>query len=252
MTTGQTMLRSAILDPARAVPTGLTDGQGRPAGRRFSVYRNNVAVSLTEALAEGFPACRAVLGPEMFGGMAGEYLRQSPPCSPVMADYGHDLDKFLAAAPQLEKHRWLADLARFEYLLRVSYHAADAVPVSADHFAALPPEELGGQRFALAPALRFLQSRWAVLSIWQAAMTGDPLATLPQRPENVLILRPAYDPEAHLLHPGDAVFLTVLGDGQTLESAALAAAAIAEGHDPTRLLSLLLQNGALTRPKTET
>jgi len=38
-----------------AVPASLTDGSEQPAGKRFNVYRNNVIVSLKEALSESFP-----------------------------------------------------------------------------------------------------------------------------------------------------------------------------------------------------
>ena len=46
---------------------GVSAGAGRPAGRRYAVYLNNVAVSLTEALATGFPAVAALLGEESAG-----------------------------------------------------------------------------------------------------------------------------------------------------------------------------------------
>ncbi len=60
----QTTLRRAILDPLATVPDGITDDRGRPALRRFAVYRNNVVVSLTEALETAFPV---VAGPSSSG-----------------------------------------------------------------------------------------------------------------------------------------------------------------------------------------
>ena len=62
MSVTQTEFRSAILDPDVARPAGLVDGQGRAAGRRFDVYRNNVAVSLSEALETAFPVIAKLVG----------------------------------------------------------------------------------------------------------------------------------------------------------------------------------------------
>ncbi|WP_375175215.1 putative DNA-binding domain-containing protein [Pseudooceanicola sp.] len=243
-TTDQTLFRAAMMDPAAPVPASLTDGAGRPAGRRFSVYRNNVAVSLTEALIEGFPACYAVLGDEMFRGMAGVYLRQHPPASPLMARFGEALPGFLDAAPQVAGMRWIGDLARLEYALRQSYHAADAEALSPETLAAIPPEDLGSTRFALPPSRRVLRSEWPVLSIWHRAL--DPTAPQAQPgAEDVLILRPDYDPIPHLLSPGDIGFLDALAGGAPLAEAAEAATEQTPDHDPTPILTLLMQNQAL-------
>ena len=68
MTVSQNLFRSALLDPSLPVPGGLTDAEGRPAGARYNVYRNNVAVSLTEALHTGFPIISKLLGKENMDG----------------------------------------------------------------------------------------------------------------------------------------------------------------------------------------
>ena len=43
----QSDFTAAILDPDAPVPPGLLDPEGRPAGKRFNVYRNNLAASLS-------------------------------------------------------------------------------------------------------------------------------------------------------------------------------------------------------------
>ena len=78
----------ALLDPKSTVPVGLTDAAGHAAGSRFDVYRNNVSVSLTEALATGFPVIEKLVGEAFFTAMAGVFLRAHPPRSPVLARWG--------------------------------------------------------------------------------------------------------------------------------------------------------------------
>ncbi len=64
----QTAMRAAILDPAKPAPPGLTDGAGRTTQRRFGVYRNNVAMSLIEALAGGVPGRLTACRPRLLSG----------------------------------------------------------------------------------------------------------------------------------------------------------------------------------------
>ncbi|MFN3973630.1 MAG: putative DNA-binding domain-containing protein, partial [Gemmobacter sp.] len=52
----QTRFAAALADPAVAVPPGLTAWNGLQPQRRFAVYRNNVVVGLTGAIASRFPA----------------------------------------------------------------------------------------------------------------------------------------------------------------------------------------------------
>lgn len=246
--TDQTAFRAAMMDPGAPVPASLTDGAGRSAGRRFSVYRNNVAVSLTEALIDGFPACHAVLGDEMFRGMAAVYLRAHPPASPLMMRFGADLPAFLDAAPQLARMRWIGDLARLEYLMRDSYHAADGAPLSSAALSAIAPDALDTQVFALAPPVRVLRSAWPVLAIRARALDPDAPQAQPG-PQDVLITRPDYDPQTHLLNPGDVFFLAALQKTATLAAAAAAAGAACEDHDPTPILTLLMQSRSLCFPE---
>lgn len=242
---GQTQFRAALLDPAMPVPGTLTDGAGRPAGRRFAVYRNNVAVSLTEALIDGFPACHQLMGDQMFRAMAGAYLRAHPPASPLMMQFGQALPEFMDAAPQLSNMRWIGDLARLELALRAAYHAADAPALDMATLAAIAPDDLPDQRFGLAPALRILRSDWPVWSIWQQAQDASAPPAQPGG-EDVLIARVTYDPVAHRLRPGDATMIAALQAGEPLGTAMEAALAAVPDHDASAILTLLMQTQSLT------
>ncbi|WP_417722262.1 putative DNA-binding domain-containing protein [Salipiger sp.] len=233
---------AALLDPARPVPEGLTDGAGAPAGRRFAVYRNNVAVSLTEALETGFPVVRALLGEGNFARVAGLFLRRHPPESPLMMRYGAAFPAFLAGLEALEGMGYLPDCARLDLAMRRSYHAADARPVDAAELMTPDGTALAGLRIALAPAAILLRSPWPIHALRRLALEpGAPPP--PAEAQDVLILRPDYDPAPHLLPPGGGAFVAALRDGKDFGTALDRAG---DGFDPAACLSLLLAGRAIT------
>ena len=245
MTHSQTEFADALLAPEAPVPGGLQDAAGRPAGRRFSVYRNNVAASLTEALHEGFPAVSSLLGKENMDGLAGIYLRQHPPSSPLMMHFGAAFPAFLAAMPQLAHLGYLPDVARLELALRRSYHAADAPALSAERLAQLRPEELMGVRLRLAPAVELVRSDWPLFDIWRYALQPD--APKPEgRAQDVLVTRPEFDPVPHVLSAGAADWIAALTDGGSIGEAYDAALKTTADFDLSAPLALLLEGGGLT------
>lgn len=235
----QSGFRTAILDPQIPTPQGLTDPNGHPAGKRFSVYRNNVTVSLTEALEASFPVVRKIVGDEFFKAMAQVFLRAHPPSSPLMMQYGAEMPDFLSTFQPVSHLGYLPDVARLELAQRASYHAQDSSPIR--------PEEMQGAdlmsaSFTLAPTLQVLRSQWPLFGIWQANTT-DGKAKPIARPEDVLITRPNYDPVVSYLPPGAADFIGALAQGESLGAAVIAPG---DGFDPGPALSLLLSGSAIT------
>ncbi len=244
MTVTQTKFRAALLDAAADRPLGLTDAHGHPAGRRFDVYRNNVAVSLSEALATGFPTIAKLLGSENFAAVAGVYLRQSPPVSPLMMHYGASFPAFLRSFEPLADLGYLGDVADLELAMRRAYHAADAPPIAADALACVPPEQLGDVTLGLSPALHLLRSAWPVHAIWAFNMADGPKP--PAIAQDVVVLRAEYDPQPHALPAGAHACLLALISGQTLGEAAETGTAGAADFDLGALLGLLLGANAIT------
>ncbi|WP_373352898.1 DUF2063 domain-containing protein [Pseudoroseicyclus sp. CXY001] len=229
---------TALLDPTAPPPPGLTDGQGGPAGRRFDVYRNNVAVALREALAAGFPVTQALVGEAFFHAMAGAFARVSPPQSPVMRLYGAAFPEFIAGFPPAATLPYLADVARLEMALRESYHAADAAPVGPDALAAFPEARLPALRLRFAPATRLVTSAHPIVSIWAAHHGGPKPAP---GPEAALVTRPGFDPAPHVVPETALPALRAHMEGAPLGTAAALAPEALPG-----LLRLLLTSGALS------
>lgn len=236
----QTTFHNGLLKPETPVPEGLTDGQDRPAGRRYGVYRNNVTVSLRDALAEGFPSIVSLIGRENFDHVARAYLRQSPPTSPLMMHYGADLPDFLTGVEQLRHLPYLADVARIDVAMRRSYHAEDSTGIDPAALQALDEETLLKTGFAFAPSMILLRSQWPAGSIWHYTLRGGDKPT--GAAQDVLVLRAEYDPEPFILGVGAGDVLTALINGTPFGDALNAAP---EGFDLGALLGLLLGQNAI-------
>lgn len=237
--------RARLLDAKAPVPDGLSDGKGGAAGRRYGVYRNNVAVALRDALRAGFPILDKLIGAENFDMLAGVFLRAHPPTSPLMMHYGAEMPVFLEGFGPLQHIGYLSDVARLEIALRQSYHAADAPVLDPARLGALTPEALSRTILHLAPSLRLIRSPWPLWDIWRFNTVAD--APKPRAsPQCVLIIRHEFDPEPHLITRAGADWIRAVQAGETLGQAHDAALVSDPTFDLGPLLALLIQNDALT------
>lgn len=242
MIVSQNTFKRGILDPSLPTPDGLTDGTGAPTSKRFDVYRNNVAVSLTEALIAAFPVIYKLVGDEFFRAMAGVYLRKHLPTSPLMMFYGDKMPVFVTRFGPTQSLSYLPDVARLEIAMRESYHAGDATPIAAEALGALAPERLMASTVTLSPALAVIRSNYPIYSIYRANTVPDAPAPV-FAPENVLITRPGFDPQQHQISDAAATLIVALQKGDTL--------GVAMTHAGPKLdlgaaLGLLLRQNAIT------
>lgn len=240
----QELFCTALLDPEQPVPPGLSDGAKRRKDQRFNVYRNNIAVSLREAIRAGFPIITKLLGGKNMDGLAQVFLRAHPPSSPVLMHYGAKFPAFLAGTAQLSHLGYLADVARLELAIRRSYHAADTAAIAPDLLANLAPETLMRATLTFAPTVQLIRSDWPIFDIWRYNTEPDAPKPRPE-PQDVLVTRPEFDPAPQLLPPGAAIWILDLMNGQSIGAAHDAALANTPDFDLTAPLTLLLQGGAL-------
>lgn len=238
---------AGLLDPARAAPSLVAGPRGKAAARRYDVYRNNVTVSLIEALAAVYPATRRIVGPDFFRAMARCHIRATPPTSPLLLEYGRGFPDFITGYEHARAMRWLPDVARIERAWLDAYHAADAEPLAPSALAAIPPERLADVVLTPHPATGIIRSRFPAVTILAANRADAPVGRIAATdPEDALVTRPGLDISVRRLPPGGEAFLTRLSAGEPLGAAAAAALATDPAFELAANLAGMLDAGAFT------
>jgi hypothetical protein len=240
-------LATGLLDPNCATPGAVSGPRGKGAKRRYDVYRNNVTVSLMEALASTFPATLRITGADFFRAMARTHVRESPPHSPLLFEYGRDFPDFIARYEHAAFMPWLPDVARIERAWLDAYHAADSLPLLPEALAAVAPAELADAAFVPHPAMRIVRSAFPALTIFAANRSEGPVGRIVATgPEDALVTRPALTVTVRRLPPGGAVFLDRLAAGATLGTAAAEAQRGHAGFDLAGNIAGMIEAGAFT------
>jgi Putative DNA-binding domain len=238
------VLAPGLTDPEYKTPAGVIGPNGKSAVKRYNVYRNNVTVSLIDALAAVFPATQRITGVEFFRAMARFHVRATPPRAPLLFEYGREFPEFIERYEHARPMPYLADTARIERAWLDAYHAADMGPLSADALAEIPPESLADVVFVPHPATRIVRSRFPALSIFVANRGGGPVKRIETFiPEDALITRPDQEVIVRRLPPGGAEFLAQLLRGQPLGDAAALALETSPDFDLARNVAGMIEAG---------
>lgn len=196
---------------------------GIPLPKRLAIYRNNTILGLTEALRDGFPVVNRLVGEAFFNGMARRYVRNHPPRSSCLIEYGAGFPAFLASYHPVESLPYLADVAKLEWLRQEAFQEADGEALKVSALAAVPAQSHGALRLGIQPSARLMVSDYPVLRIWgvnQPGFAGDDRVSLREGGCRLLIVRPRLEVEIHSLDAGDYALLTALAKGATLIEAA--------------------------------
>lgn len=195
--------------------------------RHVQVYRHNVTASLTGALAAVYSVIVRLVGRGFFDYAADAYLRQAPPRSGNLHDFGESFGDFLRAFPAAADLPYLCDVARLEWAWHRAFHAADAPALDPRRLADVAPADYSRLVFRLHPSAQLLESPFPILRIWQVNQpehAGDTRVDLAEGVERVLVIRPALEVELVRLTASEFGFLRACTGGATLADATTALA----------------------------
>lgn len=239
-----TAFARGLTDPAIVAPADVIAPRGKGVINRYNVYRNNVTVSLIDALAAIYPAVQRITGVEFFRAMARFHVRATPPRSPLLFEYGRDFPSFIESYEYAREMPWLADTARIERAWLDAYHAADAAPLAAQAFAAIDTESLVQLRFIAHPATRIVRSPYPAVSIFAMNRRDEAIEPLhASDAQDALITRPDQGVIVSQLPAGGAAFLLALISGLPLGAAVEAAFFEDESFDIQTNLQAMISAG---------
>jgi hypothetical protein len=124
------------------------------AFERLEIYNRQYWYRVLGALAEDFPALRAVIGGLRFEALSIAYLAEHPSRSFTLRNLGSKLPAWLAAHPEHtgRRHRLAVDMAKIEWAFVEAFDAAELAPLTQRQIAALQADS----RLALQPFLQLI------------------------------------------------------------------------------------------------
>jgi hypothetical protein len=129
------------------------------AFERLQIYNRQYWYRVLNALAEDFPALRAVVGARAFEQLSTEYLVANPSRSFSLRNLGSKLAGWLAGHPQWagRRHRLALDVVKIEWAFVEAFDNAEHTPLTLDQIATLD----GGSHLGLQPHLQLLSLEYA-------------------------------------------------------------------------------------------
>lgn len=236
-----------LTNPGLCAPEDAVSARGKGVVKRYNVYRNNVTVSLIDALAAIYPAVQRITGVEFFRAMARFHVRETPPSSPLLFEYGRDFPAFIETYEYAREMPWLADTARIERAWLDAYHAADAPPLGAHALASVDHAALAQVRFVPHPAARIVRSPYPAVAIFAMNRSDGPVSPLNSSDaEDALVTRPDDEVVVSRLPAGGAAFLMTLLEGEPLGAAVQSAFEESAAFDLAANLTAMISAGVFS------
>jgi len=141
------------------------------AFERLEIYNRQYWLRVLNALAEDFPALRAVLGSRRFHELSVAYLQQHPNRSFSLRNLGSRLVEWLSEHPRFAGRRnaLAVDVTRIEWAFVEAFDSAEYSPLTLEQIATLD----GGSRLALQPHVQLLELHYSADELVIALHAGE-------------------------------------------------------------------------------
>lgn len=245
----QAGMRLAVLGHDRSEIVAAILGDGLDPTQRLAIHRNNVRITLTEALKATFATVCRLVDERFLAYAAAEFIKDHPPQAPCLFEYGAEFPAFLDGFEPCRGVPYIGDVARLEWAINEALHAVDLPPLPAEAFSEIPVASYPDLVLGLDPSLRLVRSDWPVGAIWLAHQgEGEPKPVALDAGGATLLIRRRGDRiDLEELGEGAFAFIAALLWGRRLSVAAEAGLAADPFFDLAITLRRLIGEGAIVR-----
>ena len=208
-------------EPDEALLTAIVD-DGVPPAERLDIHRNTRTLTLTQVLADSFPAVHTLVGDGFFKYAAAQFIGAHPPRSGSLLDYGADFAAFLDAFPAARQVAYLGDVARLEWARQECANGPDSRPLDPRALSELTGEQAASARLGLHANHRLVRSDHPIHDIWLACQMDGEVGghvDLAAGGQTVLVIRPDLELLMWPLTAGEAALVDAFARSLPLTSA---------------------------------
>ncbi len=119
----QQQFSEALLYKNDLIESEIQEKDAFSSNELLQVYRNSFVMGVTEALAVTYQHTLSLVGEEFFNVVARQFILQQPPQENNIISYGNGFSDFLQNLKQLKSLPYIAEMARFEWLLEQTSNA---------------------------------------------------------------------------------------------------------------------------------
>ncbi len=172
----QDAVRRSIVDRDDVDAMAHVVADGIAQQERLSIYRNTFAQTLIRALRLSYPAVDRLVGVEFFDAAAREFIAQQPPRSSYLDEFGGDFVAFLRRFAPAASVPYLPDVARLEWAVSRSLHAADARALTIASLRSVDAADYARICFVPHPSVSMVRTDYPADLIWHTVLMDDDAA----------------------------------------------------------------------------
>lgn len=220
---------------------------------RVALYRGNLSETWHKVLSSAYPVLRVLVGDTFFLALSREYGLADPAGSCDLNRMGSRMAELLESWPPSAPYRYLADVARLEWLVHRAYFARDAMPWPAERWAQCAPETIETSPMRLHPAVGLLHTSTSAADLWLASLDSSEDLELHdvERPQWMVVARPRWIPKVVVVSEDAFAMLDDLRSGTTLGAALAAAFARDSSYDFAGNWRTWIEHGIVVSPKDQ-